>query len=254
MSPSPSKPPRLETLFRDDRYHVVSKPPGLSTVSERWRPELPTVMRLLWAEWKKEDPDALRPHLIHRLDKDTTGVLIFACDRDAQVALRQEFRERTVDKTYLTLVAGRPDPPEGVIEFNIGEDPSKAGKMMVCEKGKACSTAYETLETFRDVTWVRCRPKTGRTHQIRVSMESIGTPCAVDPLYRRVDALYLSQWKRNYHTGRGEEERPLIGRLTLHAETLTFTHPDKGRMTVEAPLPKDLSSTLKQLRKWGAVS
>ena len=114
--------PRITTLFRDSHLHAIAKPPGVASVSERWDHQLPTAVGLLWEQWQAEDPDALRPHLIHRLDKDTTGVLLFACHRDAQVELRRQFREREVQKRYLALVRGAPVPRAGTVEIELAEE------------------------------------------------------------------------------------------------------------------------------------
>lgn len=247
--------PSITTLFRDSHLHAIAKPAGVATVSERWDRQLPTAIELLWEEWQAEDPNALRPHVIHRLDKDTTGVLLFACHRDAQAEVRRQFRERQVQKRYLALVRGAPVPRAGTVEIEVAEDPRKAGRMRVVKRGgKACATHYETIEEFRDLALVRLAPHTGRTHQIRVSLASIGTPCAIDPLYGGAEALFLSAWKRGYKRGRGEPERPVIDRLTLHAESLEIRHPETGEpLRIEAPLPRDLEVTLKHLRRYDAV-
>ncbi len=242
----------LVTLYADARVHAVDKPAGISTVSERWHRELPTVINELWKEWRRADPDAPRPHVVHRLVKDTTGVLIFARDRDAQAELRRQFRAREVQKSYLALVRGTPRPASGIIEIRIDASPSDPGRMsVVSHGGKECSTRYECIEEFGDLAVVRLEPLTGRTHQIRVSLAHIGCPCVVDPKYGGSEALYLSSIKRGHKLGKDGTESPLIRRLTLHAESLTVRHPESGaELRIEAPLPKDLAAALKQLRRW----
>ena len=251
-SGSPKRAPRkqLITIHADSDLHVIGKPAGWSTVSERWDPQAPTAVRELWKVWQKDDADALKPHIVHRLDKDTSGLLVFARHRDAQAELRRQFREREVKKCYLALVAGIPRDREGNIEIEIGPDPRRPGKMrQVRHGGKKCETRYEVVEHFRDLSWVRLHPTTGRTHQIRVSLASIGHPVAIDPLYGSADPVFLSRYKRRYRSS--GPERPLVERLTLHAESLTFTHPSKGEvMTLRAPLPRDLAATLRQLQRW----
>ncbi len=245
----------LQVLYQDEQLYAVIKPAGLSTASDRWDSEAPTVTSELWKLLQQHDPGAARPHLVHRLDKDTSGVMIFARQRPAQEDLRRQFQERKVEKTYLALVKGCLHEKRGSIEIQVSEDPRRAGKMQVVSQGgRACRTAYQVLEEFRGVSWVRLFPLTGRTHQIRVSLCSIGHPLAVDALYGDAAPIRISNLKRNYRTGRGRTEQPLMARLTLHAESLTLRHPGHGeRLTLEAPLPADLRATLKQLRKWAAL-
>ncbi|MEM7164249.1 MAG: RluA family pseudouridine synthase [Planctomycetota bacterium] len=249
-----SHAPPIAIIFEDADLCAIDKPAGWSTVSERWDPNAVPMMDGLWAIWQKQDPDAPRPHVVHRLDKDTTGLLLFARNRDAQAAVRRQFRERVVQKSYLALAVGVPPVDSGVIEIAIDEDPRKAGRMRVVQRGgKECSTAYEIVERFEGYSLIRLRPKTGRTHQVRISLQHIGTPCAADPVYGDGAALYSSQWIRGYRKGRGREERPLLARTALHAETLALEHPAGQQLELAAALPKDLEVTLKQLRKWRKI-
>ena len=248
---SPRRPP-IETLFDDADLHAIAKPAGLATVSERWNPAAPTVLGELWKRWQRGDPKAPRPHVIHRLDKDTTGVLLFARNRDAQVEVRRQFRERTVRKSYLALALGCPSPEQGAVEIEVVPDPHHPSRMKTVRRGgKACVTEYEVIEVFRDLSLVRLHPLTGRTHQIRVSLQFIGHPCAVDPLYGGREELRVSEWKRDYRSGRGRAERPIIDRVTLHAERIEIVHPTSGEpLVIESSLPADLTATLRQLRRW----
>lgn len=253
----PGPRPRITILHADDDLTIIDKPSGITSVSERWDPEAPTAIDLLWSEWKKREPDPPRPHVVHRLDKDTSGVIAFARHRDAQASLREQFRDRTVEKTYRALTAGIPNPHEGTIEIEIEPDPSKPGRVRLfsqggpSKRGKECFTEYTTLQVFGWFAWVELHPKTGRTHQLRISLREVSAPIVADPFYGDGASLFLSKIKRDYHPGRGKEERPLLGRLGLHAAALTFDHPTTGeRTTVEAPLPKDLRTTLRQLERW----
>ncbi|MCA8962306.1 MAG: RluA family pseudouridine synthase [Planctomycetes bacterium] len=241
----------VDPIHSDPDFEAIDKPAGLSTVSERWRPQATTVIDEVWRRWRRVDPDAPRPHVVHRLDRDTTGVLLFARHRDAQVALREQFRLRTVNKTYEALVTGVPSPAAGRIEIEVEVDPRRPGGVRTVRRGKPCRTDYEVLEVFREHAWVRLHPHQGRTHQIRISLQSIGHPCVVDARYGSADPLLLSSFKRHYRAGRGRPEHPLLARLGLHAARLELAHPMSGQvMAIEAPLPKDLSSTLRQLRRW----
>ncbi len=252
MTRSSSRPSRIGILYDDPDLTIIDKPAGVTSISERWDPNLPTAIDLLWAEWKKRDPDAPRPHVVHRLDKDTSGLLAFARHRDAQVAMREQFRVRTVEKRYLALTAGIPNPPDGQIEIEIESDPSNPGRVRTIKKGgKACFTEYRTLAVHGWYAWVELHPRTGRTHQLRISLREVSAPIVADPFYGDGLPVFLSKVKRNYHVGRGQTERPILGRLGLHAASLTFDHPSTGvRTTVLAPLPKDLRTTLRQLERW----
>ena len=254
------RPPKLEILFDDASVTAIAKPSGITSVSERWDPNAPTAIDLLWELWQKNPAkfgfaagdEIPRPHVIHRLDKDTSGLILFGKNRDAPVSLREQFRVRTVEKMYFALTTGIPVPAEGSIEIEIEEDPSRPGRVRTVSRGgKECFTEYKTLETFGWFAWVELHPKTGRTHQLRISLREVSAPIVADRDYGDGEPLLLSKVKKHYRPGRGEEERPLLGRLGLHAAKLTFRSPTTDEsVTVEAPLPKDLRATLRQLERW----
>lgn len=249
----------IEVLLQTDDYLVVAKPAGLPTVQKRFDREHPTVVD----EVARQVGDGRGPIPCHRLDEDTSGCLLLAWDRDTARRLMAAFRKRLVRKSYLALVTGAPYPQEGDLTYRIAPDRKRPGAMHLVRKGgKRGASSYETVEVFRGVTLVRVHPRTGRTHEVRLALKSIGTPCAFDPLYGSDEPLLLSRWKRNYKLGRGRVERPLMDRLTLHAERLAFPDPDAPEpesdeevtrwVEVEAPLPKDLAATLRQLRRHAA--
>lgn len=247
---------KVDVLLEGERFVVVAKPSGLLTVPGRRLTDGDTVLERVHAMWQAADPEVARPVVVHRLDRDTSGCLVLARDRAAAKELMTRFRKRHVEKSYVALVTGAPHPPEGEIEFRVAPDRRRPGTMWTPRKGgKACHDTYETVEVFRGISLVRVRPRTGRTHEVRLALRSLGTPCAVDPLYGTDDPLLLSTWKRSYRTGRGREERPLIDRLTLHAESISFAPPGADPeerdawIRVEAPLPKDMATALRQLRK-----
>ncbi|MCG3134531.1 MAG: Ribosomal large subunit pseudouridine synthase C [Planctomycetes bacterium] len=260
------RPAKTEILLDDPRFVVVAKPSGLPSVPERFRPDAETVVDAAHELLRRADPRAPRPLIVHRLDRETSGVMVLAKDESAARELSQAFEEHRVSKTYVALTTGAPQPPSGEVTFLVAEDPRRPGAMTLAQKAvrgtKECTSAWETLETFRGVSLVRVRPRTGRTHQVRLTLKHLGTPCAVDALYGSGDPLLLSQWKRDYRTGRYRNEVPLIERLTLHAESLEFPRPgaetgvEAGAagavVRAEAPLPRDFAAALKQLRRWAA--
>ncbi|MCH7762026.1 hypothetical protein IIA15_11615 [candidate division TA06 bacterium] len=144
---------------------------------------------------------------------------------------------------------------KGVIEFPLEEHPKRKGTVRVSKKrGKPSVTHYTPIERFRGFTFVRVHPLSGRTHQIRVHFASLGHSLAVDALYGRRSAIFLSELKPNFKRKKDEDEKPLISRLTLHAGKLSFKNMDGHEITLEAPLPKDLTLVLKYLRKFRPLS
>jgi 23S rRNA pseudouridine1911/1915/1917 synthase len=250
------RPPRLEILWSDDNYVAITKPPGLATIPGRG--EDTSVFEQLAAMLNlphKGDADP-RLRVVHRIDKDTSGVLVFARNRDAQRHLSHQFQNNLVEKQYVALVAGSPDQDEGAIDARISVHPTSPKRMAVSKHGRPARTLWKVEGRFRGLTLLRVFPKTGKTHQIRVHLQSIGLPLTIDPLYNtprrrnEPEGLFLSGFKRDYRPTRGEEERPLIDRLTLHAEHLRFTNTDGAVVDITAPLPKDLRAAINMLTKY----
>ena len=195
-----------------------------------------------------------RLRVVHRLDKETSGVLLFAKNIAAQRHLSHQFQNNAIAKEYVALVQGRPDGREGDIDAPLAPHPTSPQRMTVFKHGRPARTLWRVEETFRDFALLRCFPKTGKTHQIRVHLKHAGMPLAVDSLYNpsrdgAAPGVFLSQFKRGYRPTRGEDERPLIARLTLHAHRLTFSNVNGEHVTIEAELPKDMRATLNQLRR-----
>jgi 23S rRNA pseudouridine1911/1915/1917 synthase len=234
-------------LHADEDLIVVEKPAGMLSIPDRFDLEKPNLLHYLQAEYGQV-------MVVHRIDRETSGILVFARNEDAHRHLNQQFLDRTVEKIYLALVDGKPQPPVGEINQPIGPHPSHAGKMMINYKGKQALTLYRVSDTFKAYSLVEADIKTGRQHQIRVHFASIGHPLVVDPLYGKREAFFLSEAKmRNFHLAKKEEaERPLMSRLTLHSHQLVITHPrTEERLSFSAALPKDFKALLAQLDKWG---
>jgi len=235
----------LVILRQDDHLLVVNKPAGLLTVPGRQGGHSlrEAVAHALGITQKL--------FLVHRLDAWTSGVLLLAKTPEAQRRLAQQFQNRQVQKEYLALVRGAPEEDSGLIVAPIAPHPRIPAKMIISEKkGRPSQTKWQIVERFQGISLVRCRPLTGRQHQIRVHLALIEMPLLVDPLYGNAEAFYLSRIKPGYKPSHHHEERPLLARLSLHAEAITFTHPRTEQpLRIEAPLPKDLHATLTQLRK-----
>jgi 23S rRNA pseudouridine955/2504/2580 synthase/23S rRNA pseudouridine1911/1915/1917 synthase len=230
-------------IFENEDFVALNKPSGLLTIPDR------------------EGVNGLRNLLqekygsiftVHRLDKDTSGIVVFAKNEAMHKHLSQQFENRETKKIYYGLVLGNPANKTGVINEPIAEHPVKKGMMCVYKKGKESITEYEVLESFRLFSWVQFRILTGRTHQIRVHSKHIGNPIVCDPLYGDGKPVFISQLKKTYNLSKEEEEgeRPILNRLALHAGQLSFKGLNGETFNLEAPLAKDLKALLNQLKKW----
>ena len=248
----------LSILYEDDDLLVIDKPAGLLVIPDRWDPFKPTVVKLARAHLQArttapgEATVAARIWVVHRLDRDTSGVLILAKSGRAHAALSRQFEQGKVRKTYIALVSSQGMRAEGVIRLPIGPHPQRTGVMTIRRRhGKPAITRYSVLERFRGYTLLQVRPQTGRSHQIRVHLQAIGHPLAIDPLYGSGQPLLLSALKPSYRPKTGTEERPLMARLTLHAQALELLHPTHGGPCKwAAPPPKDFTAVLRNLRRY----
>jgi RluA family pseudouridine synthase len=262
---------KIAVLYEDEHLLAVDKPAGLAAEPERWaRSNASLSGALLELALERSNvslDDAttptselhFRPRLLHRLDKDTTGVVLVAKSIESERRLRRAFDERWIVKRYLALVEGEYPLSEDdaeIVDLPIGPDERKSGRMRIDRaEGKPSQTRLRIAQRFRGYTLLECQPLTGRTHQIRVHLREIGFPLVVDPVYGRRKSLSLSEFKSDYRRKRGHVENPLIDRLTLHAYSIDF--PDAAesdleharRIVVESPIPRDLARVLKQLSK-----
>ena len=251
----------LKVLHEDEHILVIEKPAGVAAEPERWERDAASIagglLQLSLDRSEGEDGLEFRPRLLHRLDKDTSGVLLAAKTIECERFLREAFArgDGSIKKTYLAIIEGEYPLADGevdMIELPIGPDPRRTGKMIVDDRGKEARTEVRVRERFSGFTLVECRPLTGRTHQLRVHLSASGFPLIVDPLYGRREGLMLSEFKRSYREKPGRSERPLLGRLALHAEAIDFPSDPEApeeRQRVESAIPKDLARVLKQLAK-----
>jgi len=231
----------LDILFEDQDMIVVNKPAGVLSIPDRFGKEL-SIKSLL------QDKYGII-FTVHRLDQSTSGLIIFAKNADAHKELSLLFEGRTIEKKYLGLVLGRP-APNGSIDGSIMEHPVKKGQMYIHVKGKNSLTTYEVVTYYKHYALVSFQIHTGRTHQIRVHAKHIGHPIIADEIYGDGVKLLLSSIKKkNFKLSKSEEEKPLLARHALHAHSLKLIFKEKA-FAFEAPLPKDLAATIKQLDKW----
>lgn len=242
----------LEVLHEDPHVLAINKPAGVPVLPGPGTLEATLINGLLWHVQHKSPSPCPRIHIVHRLDKDTTGVLLVAKDLATARHLSACFEERRVDKRYLALVRGEMAPEDGEVDLPIAPTATR-GKMRIRgREGRPARSRYKVVERFRGFTLVEVRPLTGRQHQVRLHLAALGHPLAVDPLYGGRDALYLSEIKPGYRRKEDRPEPPLMGRLTLHASRLELELADGAPLAIEAPLPKDFARLLRALRKYRA--
>ena len=179
----------FDILFEDDYLIALNKPPGILTIPDRFNTEIPNMVNLLQIDY----PDIIP---VHRLDKYTSGVNLFAKDASSHKFMSKSFEARDVEKYYLAIVDGVPSPESGQINVPLTESSVTRGKMLVHPRGKECVTDYKILKNFKKYSLLYIRIYTGRTHQVRVHMQYLGNPLIVDALYGNRDAFYLSEIKQ----------------------------------------------------------
>lgn len=233
---------KFDIIFEDDFLVAVNKPAGLLSIPDREGKEI-SLKNLLEQKHTKI-------FTVHRLDKGTSGLIVFAKNAGTHKQLSQIFESRDVEKLYLGLVHGTLLQDEGTVDVPIMENPLKKGTMQTHQKGKPSATDYKTLEKFKQFSWVQFHIHTGRTHQIRVHCKHIGNSIVCDELYGNGKPVLLSSFKKKFKLSKNQEnEQPVLSRLALHSWKLNFVLNGK-QYSPEAPLPKDLKALLQQLRKW----
>lgn len=235
--------PREWIISETPDWVAVNKPPGIFSIPGREGKEK-SLKEILQENYE-------RVFTVHRLDKDTSGIIIFARNEAAHQLLSMEFEKRQAEKFYLGFVTGSLLPVKSIISAPLMEHPVKKGTMVVNPKGKESVTEYEVLENFGVSSWVQFKLITGRTHQIRVHMKYAGHPLLCDSLYGDDRPFFLSSIKSKFKLSKNlEKEKPLMNRLALHAYRLKFTDKNSEPVELEAPLPRDIAALLHQLRKW----
>ena len=224
--PSEGLIPQLKIIYEDSDMVVVDKPAGL-LVHPAHDDSGPSVVD--YARQISSDPDPDRPGIVHRLDRDTSGLLILAKTAEAKRVLQQAFKERQVHKTYTMLVHGHPEPPRALLRLPVGRtsDPTKRG---VAPDGRPAETSYAVVKTYPGFSLIQAEPTTGRTHQLRVQFKHLGHPVVGDQLY-------------------GHEPNLGLARQFLHASRLQLKAPGGSAVDLGSPLPPELEQVLRQLEK-----
>jgi 23S rRNA pseudouridine1911/1915/1917 synthase len=219
----------LEIVYEDSDLMVIDKPAGLAVHPAPGHPSHTLVNAILgYLPGLAEDENTLRPGIVHRLDKDTSGLMVVAKNRVAQADLAGQFKARTVVKSYLVLVEGKLTPEAGIIEADIGRDRRHRQRMAVVTGGRAARTEYRVIRYIGDYSLLEIKPETGRTHQIRVHLAAIGFPVVGDATYGITS--------------------PHLTRQFLHADKLGFKFPSTGEyVEFQSPLPEDLKRALQEI-------
>ena len=234
--------PDYTLLYSDENIVVLNKRSGLLIAADRYDEDAPRLDISAEKEFGKL-------YAIHRIDKDTSGCVIYARTAEAHRSLSMQFEHREVEKIYHALVYGRPLWQEKHVDQKLLADGDARHRTVPNARyGKDAVTDFRLFGACGPYSWIEARPRTGRTHQIRAHLKELGLSIVCDPLYSgNQKPVRLSEIKRKWN-GDTENERPLLSRLALHAYRLTVTHPVSGqRLTFTAPYPKDMEATRKQL-------
>lgn len=229
-------------IAENENWIALNKPSGLLSIPDREGKDV-SLKSLLIEKYKDI-------YTVHRLDKDTSGLIVFAKNLTTHKHLSLQFEGRQTTKIYQGLVIGSLPEEKGTINSSIAEHPAKNGTMIIHRNGKESLTDFEVLEDFSIYSLVQFQIHTGRTHQIRIHMKDYGHPIVCDEIYGDGKPVLISSLKKKYNLSKDElEERPILGRLALHSFKLGFSDINGKPVELEAELPKDMRATLQQLRK-----
>ena len=258
-APIPEEIP-LDVLYEDESLAVINKPFGMVVHPSRghWAGTLVGALAYHFKNNLSQVRGAARPGIVHRLDRDTSGVIIVAKTDYSHMKLAAQFEKREIEKQYVAICTGAPPRDRDVIDAPIGPHPHQSEKMAIrfeCPEAKPARTFYEVLKRYRGYTFIKAMPKTGRTHQIRIHFMHAGFPILCDRLYGgradiSEDVIRGTQPADNPPE---ESKKPVLSRQALHALRIKFHHPETGKeMEISAPLPDDMKNTLELLEKYRA--
>jgi 23S rRNA pseudouridine1911/1915/1917 synthase len=244
----------LEILYFDDDIAAVNKPAGMVVHPARghWKGTLVGALQYHFGQRLSRAGGPTRPGVVHRLDRDTSGVILVARSDQAHARLAAQFQARTIEKEYFAIVSGAPDRDSDYIDCPIGVHPQQREKMAIrrhCAQSRSARTYYELLERFQGFAALRIVPLTGRTHQIRVHLDHIGCPVLCDKQYGGRRQITRGEIRRD-----PADCLVLLERQALHARRIKFVHPTTAQpMEIEAPLPQDIATVLDELRRYRSL-
>jgi len=245
-------PPIVDIIHEDEAIVALNKPAGITSVPGKIE-QTGTYYHALKEYFEQREGEHFTPRIIHRLDKQTSGLMIIGKHTEAERQVAMQFEHHTVRKEYLAVAGGVVHNNEG--EINLPIAPSRkhrVGMEVDPTHGKEAQTTYTVLERFRMFSLLLAVPRTGRTHQVRVHLAAIGHPVAADGVYGSGEPVRLSEFKPGYKPSKRREERPLLSRQALHCFRITLVSPVTSQpLTLEAPLARDIAVLLKQLDKYG---
>lgn len=237
----------LDVIFEDEHIVAINKPPMMVVhpAKGHWSGTLTAALAFHFTSLSSIGGPT-RPGIVHRLDRDTSGVILVAKTDYAHSVLGKQFQDRTVEKEYYTIVTPPPNLDRDVIDKPIGDHPYSREKKAIRENhssSRPASSMYEVLERVNGFAFVTVKPKTGRTHQIRVHMAHVGCPVVCDRLYSGRARLSMHDLNRD------DDDTIIIERQALHAKKISFDHPESGeRMTLECQLPADIENLMSAIR------
>ena len=233
----------LSIIFENEDFLAVNKSAGVLTIPDRHDETQLSLYKMLLQQYGKI-------FIVHRLDRETSGLVLFAKNEVSHKYLSKLFEQRNIEKVYLGIIRGNLPVKKGSVNEAIAEHPLHKGVMTVSKKGKPSLTEYEVIEDYGIYSLAQFTIHSGRTHQIRVHMKFAGHPIACDTTYGDGKPILLSSFKRKYKLSlKEEEERPLLNRLALHSHRLVFIDSRAKKHALEATLPKDMKALLQQLKK-----
>ena len=241
-----SKDALFSIIYKDTSIAVLSKRAGLLVASDRWNPDAPRLDLAAASICERDE----RLFAVHRIDRETSGLVVYALNSEAHKKLCAEFENRRVKKTYHALIYGSPEWENTSVSEPLRADGDRAHRTIPDRRrGKKALTLFRNFGRCGAYSWIEAQPLTGRTHQIRAHLRVLGFSIVCDSLYGRDKPLYLSDFKSSWR-GDKFEEKPLISRLALHAFKIAFAHPETGKcVEFTAPYPRDLNAARSQLAK-----
>lgn len=236
-----------DIVFEDDDLIIVNKSSGMLSIPDRYNTQLPNLKNIL-------DEKYGQIFIVHRLDKETSGIIVFAKTAETHRELSMMFEEHKVKKIYHTIVTGVMHKEEILVDIPLMVNPGRKGGMIPSARGKEAYTKVRVLEKFRNTSLLECELLTGRQHQIRAHLKAVGYPLLIDKLYSNTEEFMLSSIKKHYNKNKNVDEKPIMERTSLHSYYIEFIHPiTKKEISAKAEYPKDFKVTLSLLGKYSKM-